>query len=66
MLVLINLDSAAERRRHMAAQLARAAAPFERVGFDGRTRPEHEIDAWCRERFGNLAFDFELKMRTLV
>ena len=60
MLVLINLDSAAERRRHMAAQLGEAAVPFERVGFDGRTRPEHEIDAWCRERFGNLTFDFDV------
>lgn len=60
MLALINLDSATERRRHMVAQLAGVTQRFERVGFDGRTRPAHEIDAWCRERFGNLTFDFDL------
>ncbi len=60
MLALINLDSATERRRHMARNSPASAVPFERVGFDGRTRPAHEIDAWCRERFGNLTFDFDV------
>jgi glycosyl transferase family 25 len=59
MLILINLDSATERRHHMSAQLAAHALPFERIGFDGRAQPPEAIAAWSRERFGNLAFDTE-------
>jgi len=59
MIVLINLDSATDRHRHMIAQLDALALPFQRVGFDGRTRPRREIDAWCRERFDNVAFDYD-------
>lgn len=58
MLVLINLDSAVQRRLHMVAQLDAMQLSFERVGFDGRARPAHEIEAWSRERFGSLEFDF--------
>lgn len=60
MLVLINLESAVERRDHMAAQLATLALRFERIGIDGRARPREEIDAWARERFGGIEFDHDL------
>lgn len=60
MIVLINLDSAAERRRSMETQFAELGVVHRRVGFDGRTRDPREIDAWGRERFGGVAFDFDL------
>lgn len=36
MRILINLDTAHERRERMAAQFAAHGLPFERLGFDGR------------------------------
>ena len=60
MLVLINLESAVERRDHMVAQLDALALRFERIGIDGRQRPREEIDAWTRRRFGGIEFDRDL------
>lgn len=60
MLVLVNLDTAVERRRHMVAQLDALALRHQRVGFDGRARPAARIAAWSRERFGDISFDFDL------
>jgi len=57
MLVLINLDSAIERRRAMAQQLDRLHIAFERVGVDLRCVPTAEVDTQIRARFAHLQFD---------
>ncbi len=56
MLVLINLDSAAERRQRMLAQLARLGLTCERLGFDGRLLPKPAIAQRAKELFPALRF----------
>ncbi|MBK9116853.1 MAG: glycosyltransferase family 25 protein [Betaproteobacteria bacterium] len=59
MLVLVNLDAASERRRHMVAQFDALELRYRRVGIDGRTRTTREIAALCAERFPGIAFDLD-------
>ena len=46
MLILINLDSALERRNFMASQLFSIGAAFTRVGVDMRRQPRQFIADW--------------------
>jgi len=57
MLVLINLDSAAERRHVMARQLARFGLDFTRVGVDMRFVRADDVDSEVHKRFPGLRFD---------
>lgn len=57
MLVLINLDSAVERRQAMARQLTNCALAFDRVGVDLRCVRTAEVDAQIQARFPGLRFD---------
>ena len=57
MLVLINLDSAVQRRLAMARQLEQCALPFERVGVDLRCVRPADVDAQIQMRFPGLQFD---------
>lgn len=56
MLVLINLDSAAERRQRMLQRLAALDLTCERLGFDGRRLPREAIAQRAREMFPALRF----------
>jgi len=57
MLVLINLDSAVERRRAMAQQLSALGLEFTRVGVDMRVVRAADVDAAVASRFPGLRFD---------
>jgi len=57
MLVLINLDSAVERRHAMTRQLKDCNLAFERVGVDLRCLRSTEVDQEILSRFPNLRFD---------
>jgi len=57
MLVLINLDSAVERRQAMARQLGACSLAYERVGVDLRCVRPTEVDAAIERRFPALRFD---------
>jgi len=57
MLVLINLDSAVQRRQAMARQLERCALAFDRVGVDLRCVRPYEVQAQIQSRFPRLRFD---------
>lgn len=57
MLVLINLDSAIERRRAMARQLEALGLSFDRVGVDMRFVRTGDVDAEVERRFPGLRFD---------
>jgi glycosyl transferase family 25 len=57
MLVLINLDSAVERRHVMARQLAGIGLEFERVGIDMRFVRPADIDERVARAFPGLRFD---------
>ena len=57
MLVLINLDSAVERRQAMARQLDAFGLTFERVGVDLRCVRPSEVEAQIQARFPGLRFD---------
>jgi glycosyl transferase family 25 len=57
MLVLINLDSAVERRRVMARQLADVGLDFTRVGVDMRFIRAADVDAVVASHFPRLRFD---------
>jgi len=57
MLVLINLDSAVERRQAMARQLDTFGLTFERVGVDLRCVRSTEVDTQIQARFPGLRFD---------
>ncbi|HXY21626.1 MAG TPA: glycosyltransferase family 25 protein [Burkholderiaceae bacterium] len=57
MLVLINLDSAVQRRQAMARQLERNALAFERVGVDLRCARPCEVQAQIQSTFPALRFD---------
>lgn len=59
MLVLINLDSASERRDRMTRQLAEQALEFERVGLDFRRLDRDAVARAVQARFPTLAFDLE-------
>jgi glycosyl transferase family 25 len=57
MLVLINLDSAVERRTAMAQQLERSGLAFDRFGVDLRCVRAGEVDAQIGSRFPGMHFD---------
>jgi len=57
MLVLINLDSAPERRSFMASQLASAGIDYTRVGVDMRRQSKQYIVDWVEEYFPRITFD---------
>jgi glycosyl transferase family 25 len=57
MLVLINLDSAVERRLSMARQLDESGIRFERVGVDLRCVRPTDVQAQITARFPGLQFD---------
>jgi len=57
MLVLINLESAEQRRTVMARQLQALGCPFERVGIDLRGATRAAVENAVRERFPALHFD---------
>ena len=57
MIVLINLDSAEVRRRHMTHQLAGLGVPFERVGIDLRNRERPHILRCANEVAPGIVFD---------
>ena len=57
MLVLINLESAVERRQAMARQLDAFGLTFERVGVDLRCVRPSEVEAQIQARFPGLRFD---------
>jgi glycosyl transferase family 25 len=57
MLVLINLDSATERRARMMRQLQAQGLPFTRVGIDFRRLARSEVAHQVRERFPGLHID---------
>ena len=59
MLILVNLDSASERRDLMTGQLDALGVPFERLGVDMRARSDGEIMAWVDAHFPNFSFDLE-------
>lgn len=56
-LVLINLDSASERRARMTAQLRQQGLAFERLGIDLRKLDPAQVDLQMRPRFPSLRFD---------
>jgi glycosyl transferase family 25 len=57
MLVLINLETAVERRRVMARQLADFGLAFTRVGVDMRVVRAADIDAEVERRLPGMRFD---------
>ena len=57
MLVLINLDSAVERRQAMARQLAGIGHEYERVGVDTRFLRPADIELRIEQSFPGLRFD---------
>ena len=57
MLILINLDSAHDRRQFMTAQLASAGIDFTRVGVDMRTQSRKFIFDWAEAHFPQFKFD---------
>ena len=57
MLILINLDSAHDRRQFMTAQLASAGIDFTRVGVDMRTQSREFTLAWAEAHFPQFKFD---------
>jgi glycosyl transferase family 25 len=57
MLVLINLDSAVQRRQAMARQLEQHGLEFDRVGVDLRCVRPWEVQAQIQSRFPQLQFD---------
>ena len=57
LLILINLDSAFERRELMARQLDAIGVAWERIGIDMRTRSAAEIAAWVDAHFPKFSFD---------
>lgn len=57
MLVLINLDSALERRRAMSRQLADSGLAFERVGVDLRFLSAAEVEREVSHRAPGFRFD---------
>jgi glycosyl transferase, family 25 len=57
MLVLINLDTAVQRRQSMARQLEILGCSFERVGIDLRRARGEEVDAQIHRLFPDIAFD---------
>jgi glycosyl transferase family 25 len=59
MVVLISLETAEKRRRHMTAQLAAREIPFERVGIDLRACDHAEIERCARSVAPNILFDSE-------
>jgi glycosyl transferase family 25 len=59
MLILINLESAVARRRHMTDQLEPLGVAFERIGVDMRERANDEIAAWVELHFPRVRFDFD-------
>jgi glycosyl transferase family 25 len=56
MLVLINLDTAAQRRGVMTRQIDACGCAFERVGIDLRCVRETEVDAQIQRCFAGLRF----------
>jgi len=60
MLVLINLDSAVERRQAMARQLERCALAFDRVGVDLRCVRTAEVDRQIQACYPGLRFDRQM------
>ena len=57
MLVLINLDSAVERRQAMARQLGQGHIPFARVGVDLRCVRPAQVNLQIAAHFADLRFD---------
>jgi len=57
MLVLINLDSAVERRHAMTRQLKDCSLAFDRVGVDLRCLRSTEVEREIQSRFSHLRFD---------
>jgi glycosyl transferase family 25 len=57
MLVLINLDSAVERRVRMAEQLDAQGLTWQRIGIDLRRTPHTQVAAELASRFPSLCFD---------
>jgi len=57
MLVLINLDSAVQRRQAMARQLEQHGLAFDRVGVDLRCVRPCEVQAQIQSRFPDIRFD---------
>jgi glycosyl transferase, family 25 len=57
LLILVNLDSAIERRDLMTLQLDALGVAFERLGIDMRARSDGEITAWVEAHFPNFSFD---------
>jgi len=57
MLVLINLDSAVERRQAMAHQLDQHVLAFERLGVDLRCVRPAEVERQIQSRFPGLRFN---------
>lgn len=57
MLVLINLDSAVERRQAMARQLNQQGLAFDRVGVDLRCVRSAEVERQIQSRFPGLHFN---------
>lgn len=57
MLVLINLDTAVQRRQAMARQLERCALAFDRVGVDLRCVRPCEVEAQIQSTLPGLRFD---------
>jgi glycosyl transferase family 25 len=57
--ILINLDCAEDRRRHMLDQLAQRGIEAERVGVDFRHATAAEIDAWTAAH--GIAVSFDLR-----
>lgn len=55
--LLINLDTAHERRERMHAQLAAACIDVERVGVDFRQSSEQDVHRWTETHFPHLGFD---------
>lgn len=59
MIVVINLDSATERRQRMAAQLDALGLRWARMAYDGRRKPAAEITTFVHQRFPALEFDLD-------
>jgi glycosyl transferase family 25 len=57
MLILINLDSARDRRNFMASQLFSIGAAFTRVGVDMRIQSRKFIADWVEAHFPQFTFD---------
>src|SRR5581483_6038247 len=57
--ILVNLDSAEERRACMKAQLAAAGIEAERIGIDFRGSTDEDVHRWMRAHFPHLDFDLD-------